>query len=156
MNIGDNIKKFRLQKGMTQKELADKIDRSLRMLQKYESGDVEPSIEVLNEIANILGADFFDFIKIPNTRVLYGKESARLALLKRITPELISEIIQSLVLSGEINKSILIADDLEILTDNINNYIIEQIKLITNKNLLILESLQNPDEFYNKYMKDKD
>ncbi|XTR36676.1 helix-turn-helix domain-containing protein [Paraclostridium tenue] len=44
MNIGANIKKFRKEKGLTQQELADLIGKHSRSIQKYESGDVNVSL----------------------------------------------------------------------------------------------------------------
>lgn len=54
VNIGTQIKEARKKAGMTQKELANILRKSERMIQKYESGDVNPSIDVLKEIASIL------------------------------------------------------------------------------------------------------
>lgn len=52
--IGNRIKIFRKNKGLTQKKLANQIDKSERMIQKYESGEITPSIEVCQIIANKL------------------------------------------------------------------------------------------------------
>jgi transcriptional regulator with XRE-family HTH domain len=61
MNIGETIKTERKKKNITQKELAQKINKSERMVQKYENGEVTPSIEVLNQIAAELGVFIFSF-----------------------------------------------------------------------------------------------
>jgi len=53
--IGKRIKKYRKKENLTQKELAEKIDKSLRSVQKYESGDVAPGIDVVDKIAEALG-----------------------------------------------------------------------------------------------------
>lgn len=68
MDIGSKIKEYRKKMNLTQKEFAKKINKSERMIQKYESNDVIPSIEVLNEIAgtlNIKITDLFPSKKIP-------------------------------------------------------------------------------------------
>lgn len=54
MNIGKNIKKYRKEKGMTQKELAEKINKSTITIRKYEANDTTPPIDVLGQIATIL------------------------------------------------------------------------------------------------------
>lgn len=54
MTIGDNIKKQRIIKKITQSELADIINKSLRMIQKYEANDVTPSLEIIEYIAKAL------------------------------------------------------------------------------------------------------
>lgn len=61
MNIGEIIKNERKKKKLTQKELAEKINKSERMVQKYENGEVTPSIEVLNKIGATLGVFIFNF-----------------------------------------------------------------------------------------------
>ena len=52
--IGDRIKEARKAKGLSQTELAEKLNKSMRTVQKYESGEIEPSISVINEIAEIV------------------------------------------------------------------------------------------------------
>lgn len=52
--IGTRIKNLRKNKGYTQQELADIIGKSLRTLQKYETGEIEVSIAVVNQLAKEL------------------------------------------------------------------------------------------------------
>ena len=52
--IGLNIKKYREEKGLTQTELADKLGKTLRTVQKYENGEILPSINNVYEIAKAL------------------------------------------------------------------------------------------------------
>ena len=52
--IGTRIKNLRKNKGYTQQELADVIGKSLRTLQKYETGEIEVSIAVVNQLAKEL------------------------------------------------------------------------------------------------------
>jgi len=54
MSIGEAVKKVRLFKKITQKELASKIGISPNTLYRYEHGDISLSIEMLNKIANAL------------------------------------------------------------------------------------------------------
>ena len=54
MNIGENIKNFRNEKGLTQKELAEKIGKSTITVRKYEANDTTPPIDVLGDIAKVL------------------------------------------------------------------------------------------------------
>lgn len=60
MNIGDNIKKYRKQNKITQTELANKLNKSLRTIQKYENNDITPSISILNDIASALNITIND------------------------------------------------------------------------------------------------
>lgn len=52
--IGERIKMLRKKRGYNQKELADLLGKSLRTVQKYESGEIEVSIAMVNELAKIL------------------------------------------------------------------------------------------------------
>lgn len=52
--IGQRIKTLRKRKGLNQTELAQHLNKSLRTVQKYETGEIEVSIAVVNQIADIL------------------------------------------------------------------------------------------------------
>lgn len=53
MSIAVAIKKYRLNQGLTQLDLAMKINRTVRCVQRYEKGDTTPSVKIINEIFNI-------------------------------------------------------------------------------------------------------
>lgn len=67
MSIGENIKKYRKEKGLTQKELADKIGKGFLTVQKYELNISQPPIDVLNRIADTLDIDVSKLFYIENT-----------------------------------------------------------------------------------------
>ena len=48
-----NIKNLRLQKGLKQIELAQKLSTTQRKVSYWESGKIEPDIDMLWEIANL-------------------------------------------------------------------------------------------------------
>lgn len=52
--IGLRIRTARKKKRMNQTELANLLGKSLRTIQKYESGEIEVSIAMINEIAKVL------------------------------------------------------------------------------------------------------
>lgn len=54
MNIGENIKKYRKEKKITQKLLASLINKNIRTVQKYENGEIDPPLEVLIDISEAL------------------------------------------------------------------------------------------------------
>lgn len=53
MNLGLNIKKYRLLKGMTQEELAEYTGVSSRAISRWENGITYPNISILPILANI-------------------------------------------------------------------------------------------------------
>lgn len=57
MTIGENIRKIRKQKHLTQKELADKCNIIYQTIGKYERNLLNPKFETLEKIAKALGVD---------------------------------------------------------------------------------------------------
>ena len=55
--VGNNIRNLRQEKSITQTELADKVNKSLRTIQKYETGEIFPSIANIKTIAEVLEVD---------------------------------------------------------------------------------------------------
>lgn len=55
--IGLRIRTARKNKGLNQTELAKLLGKSLRTIQKYESGEIKVSIAMINEIAKVLECD---------------------------------------------------------------------------------------------------
>lgn len=60
--IGERIKSARKAAGLSQTELATRLDKTLRTIQKYESGEIEPSIAMINAIAKELNVSPADLI----------------------------------------------------------------------------------------------
>ena len=54
MTFGERVKKIRLEKGLTQKELAEKCKIDPANLRKYESGRQNPKIETIEKISKVL------------------------------------------------------------------------------------------------------
>lgn len=63
MNIGKKIKEYRKKMGLTQKELAEKINKSEVTIRKYETGQREPKMDVIQEICTALNVSMSDFGK---------------------------------------------------------------------------------------------
>ena len=67
MSIGDNIKKYRKQNKLTQKELGNEIDKSPVTVRHYESGYIDPPTSVLKKIAEALN--------VPTEKLINGSGS---------------------------------------------------------------------------------
>lgn len=63
METGKRIKELRIKKGMTQEELADKTEVSVRTIQRIENGEVDPRAYTLQMIAKALDVDFSLFLE---------------------------------------------------------------------------------------------
>jgi len=62
MGIGENIKKFRTNKGLTQYQLSQLIGKKEITIRRYEKGDILPPIDVISEIAKVLRVTTSDLI----------------------------------------------------------------------------------------------
>ncbi|MGL5153119.1 MAG: helix-turn-helix domain-containing protein [Clostridium sp.] len=56
-NIGVKIAKYRKSNGLTQKQLSSLIGKSEITVRKYENGDVQPPLNVIDKIAEALGVN---------------------------------------------------------------------------------------------------
>lgn len=54
MTLGENIKRIRKMRGITQSDLAKKLEVTARTIQNYESGNREPNLETLMKICDTL------------------------------------------------------------------------------------------------------
>ena len=62
MTIGEKIRKFRLEKEMTQKELGEKCGLADSAIRRYELGGANPKFETIIKIAKALDIDFLELI----------------------------------------------------------------------------------------------
>jgi HTH-type transcriptional regulator/antitoxin HipB len=56
-SITDQLRALRKQRGMTQKELAEKIGQTQQRVAEIESGEFSPSLDTLRPILKALGAE---------------------------------------------------------------------------------------------------
>lgn len=76
-DIGKNIKQLRVQKNMTQDELAEKLFVTRQTVSNYETGRSRPDVDMLVKIAEVLGTDI--------QQLIYGPEPKRMnAEVKRL------------------------------------------------------------------------
>ena len=54
LEIGERIKNARKEAGLSKTEIAERIKKNMRTVQKYESGEIEPSISMINLLADEL------------------------------------------------------------------------------------------------------
>lgn len=62
MTLGQKLKELRSQKGLTQKELADKLHVSFQTVSKWENGENEPDIATLKELASLFNCSVDNLI----------------------------------------------------------------------------------------------
>lgn len=80
--IGENIKSFRIMRGLTQKQVAENTNLSITFISQIENGISNPSIESLEKIADILRVSVVD-LKSKNGFTNFRSE--RLRIVKLLT-----------------------------------------------------------------------
>ena len=84
--LGRKIKQLRIQRGLSQIELAERMDVSFQQIQKYEKGTTKIYVSRLQELANALGVKLEIFTKeieeiscISDVKVEYSPDSKNLS-----------------------------------------------------------------------------
>ncbi len=75
MKIGAKIKELRIQKGLTQEELADRTELSKGFISQFERDLTSPSIATLIDILQALGTGLKDFFSEESDEQIVFKES---------------------------------------------------------------------------------
>lgn len=63
MTVGENIKRIRKEKGLTQKKLGELCGINEANIRKYENGNQNPKIETVDKIASALGVNIVDIME---------------------------------------------------------------------------------------------
>lgn len=84
MSIGENIKKYRKNMKITQKQLAEKINKQDRTIQKYEKGDIIPPVPVLEEISKVLNCEYVDLAISENDWKRFSEMNEKEEMVKSI------------------------------------------------------------------------
>ena len=75
MNLGEKIKQMRLQKGLTQEELADRCELTKGYISQLENNLNSPSIATLTDILSALGSNLAEFFREETAeKVVFSKE----------------------------------------------------------------------------------
>lgn len=64
VGVGERIKELRTEKGLTQKDLADKLFVTAQAVSRWEKGEVEPSVSTLSEMSKIFGVSTDELLGI--------------------------------------------------------------------------------------------
>lgn len=68
VNMGEKLKSLRIEKNLTQKQVADRIGLAISAVSSYESGTRYPSYDVLVKLARIFHVSTDYLLGITNTR----------------------------------------------------------------------------------------
>ena len=78
-SVGENIKKTRNKIGITQEELAEKINVTRQAVSNWENGKTQPDIDTLTQLAG-----FFD---VSIERIIYGKAKPHFHFAVKMEPQ---------------------------------------------------------------------
>ncbi|MEJ8563253.1 helix-turn-helix transcriptional regulator [Yoonia sp. GPGPB17] len=68
-NIGLRVKAARQQKGLTQAQLAEAIDKAFETISNIERGKTAPNFSTLYDIANVLGLPMREFFDVDDAEL---------------------------------------------------------------------------------------
>lgn len=85
--VGLRIRRFRLEKKITQEELAFQIDTSAAYISNIERGRKKPSLEKLTEIADVLGVTLNDLIYSSSPGYSFSNNKELNEMISLCTPE---------------------------------------------------------------------
>ena len=64
MTLGQKLKKLRIEKGLTQKDLADQLHVTFQTVSKWEGDTNEPDFSTLKELSKIFGIKYQKLLSI--------------------------------------------------------------------------------------------
>ena len=115
----ESIRKRRLAKGLTQKELAEKADVTESQISQIETGKRKPSFETLLKISEALGCTTDDLVrdkKIPATESDGKEENEETIVLSKLT-EKQQKLIRGILKLSDREASVLLSTTEAFLSD---------------------------------------
>ncbi|WP_107495389.1 helix-turn-helix transcriptional regulator [Thalassobius sp. I31.1] len=73
-NIGLRVKAARTQKGWTQPQLAEAIDKAFETISNIERGKTAPNFSTLYDIANVLGLPMREFFELEDADITDARQ----------------------------------------------------------------------------------
>lgn len=141
MSIGEKIKAMRKAKGMTQKQLAEKIGVVPSTITKYEKDSLEPNLETLASLCEVLGMQFEDFLNLQskdNRKIVVSIGGPdKLTIRNTITKEIAIDSLKKIILYGLDNNLILKENSIELSNGYLSQ---DNIELTEQENDLLFNS----------------
>ena len=100
MKIGDKIRRLRLQRGLTQAELADRCELSKSFISLLERDLTSPSLDTLSDLLETLGSDLPTFFREQDEKLVFGAED----IFVKEDPEGMKGLIKWLIPSAQKNQ----------------------------------------------------
>ena len=100
MKIGNKIRRLRLQRGLTQEELADRCELSKSFISLLERDLTSPSLDTLSDLLETLGSDLPTFFREQDEKLVFGAGD----IFVKEDPEIMKGMIRWLIPSAQKNQ----------------------------------------------------
>ena len=100
MKIGNKIRRLRLQRGLTQEELADRCELSKSFISLLERDLTSPSLDTLSDLLETLGSDLPTFFAKADEKIVFSAED----IFIKEDPEGMKGMIKWLIPSAQKNQ----------------------------------------------------
>ena len=100
MKIGNKIRRLRLQRGLTQEELADRCELSKSFISLLERDLTSPSLDTLSDLLESLGSDLPTFFREKDEKIVFGEDD----IFIKEDPEGLKGLIRWLIPSAQKNQ----------------------------------------------------
>ena len=100
MKIGNKIRRLRLQRGLTQEELAGRCELSKSFISLLERDLTSPSLDTLSDLLETLGSDLPTFFREQDEKLVFGAED----IFVKEDPEGLKGLIKWLIPSAQKNQ----------------------------------------------------
>ena len=100
MKIGNKIRRLRLQRGLTQEELADRCELSKSFISLLERDMNSPSLDTLSDLLETLGSDLPTFFREKDEKLVFGGDD----IFVKEDPEGMKGMIKWLIPSAQKNQ----------------------------------------------------
>ena len=100
MKIGDKLRRLRLQRGLTQSELADRCELSKSFISLLERDLTSPSLDTLSDLLETLGCDLPTFFREKDEKLVFGSDD----IFVKEDPESLKGMIRWLIPSAQKNQ----------------------------------------------------
>ena len=100
MKIGNKLRRLRLQRGLTQEELADRCELSKSFISLLERDLTSPSLDTLSDLLETLGSDLPTFFREKDEKLVFGAED----IFVKEDPERLRGVIKWLIPSAQKNQ----------------------------------------------------
>lgn len=112
MPFAEKLSKMRNERGLTQQELSGLIGVGIAQMRRYEKGNSSPTLEIIKNIARVLGISADELIfdedeRVPAAKIMDRKLLEQFELIAKLSPhdkESIKTILESMIIKNRLEE----------------------------------------------------